>query len=229
MNPPALEYPSSGVRRLTAKGTLRRAQAGFSLVEVTLAIGVVAFAFVALFGLVPAGLNTFRQAMDTSVGAQIAQRVVSDAQETDFDVLVRDTPEEKNKGKDSQFYRLPLRYFDDQGNEIPVANPNSPTSAESLKILYSVRVRGSNPGKADPAQHRGDYFTSLPQVSGTRFNPRDLTVLTVQIATNPAGKDLKTMIDSSTFLVSPDLARKANVPLQTYSVAIARTHATAPK
>src|SRR5687767_4065395 len=61
---------------------------GFSLVEVVLAIGVVSFAFVAILGLVPAGMSQFRQAIDTAVCAQIAQRVIGDAQQTDFDLLI---------------------------------------------------------------------------------------------------------------------------------------------
>jgi uncharacterized protein (TIGR02598 family) len=80
-------------------------KAGFSLVEVVLAIGVVAFAFVALFGLLPAGLSTFRQALDNSLGSQIVQRLVNEAQQTDFPTLIA-TP------------TGPLRYFDDQGNEV---------------------------------------------------------------------------------------------------------------
>lgn len=78
--------------------------AAFSLIEVTLAIGIVASAFLAVFGLIPAGMNTFRAAMDASVGAQIAQRVINEAQQTDFNVLTSST--------------TAVRYFDDQGNEV---------------------------------------------------------------------------------------------------------------
>lgn|GEM_PF-6307406 len=46
---------------------------GFTLIETAFAIGIVAFAFVALIGLLPAGLTNFREAMDPSVGAQIGR------------------------------------------------------------------------------------------------------------------------------------------------------------
>ena len=123
---------------------------GFSLVEVTLAIGVVAVAFLALFSLLPVGMGLFREAMDTSVSAQIVQRVVGDATETEFEQLIAN-PASGN------YYTLPVRYFDAQGTEVRVASPGGPTAAEQQGppgILYWVRVRGTLPGKANPADHK---------------------------------------------------------------------------
>ena len=212
-------FPGGGVADLqgTPPRTLarRRARAAFSLVEVVLAIGIVAFAFVALFSLLPIGMGVFREAMDTSVSAQIVQRIVSDAEETDFDVL-KDDPG-NSKGGDGNYFALPLRYFDDQGTEVKVASPGSPSDTEKRKILYWVRVRGTFPGKSDPSAHSSDYPTSLPSKPGvSRFNPRDETFLTVQIVNNPANQDFT--IDGTTYLIK----KTASVPLQTYSVVIAR-------
>src|SRR4051812_41937151 len=67
--------------------SLRRRSPGFTLVEVTLALGVIAFAFVALLALLPAGNNAFRRAIDLATCGQIAQRVISDAQNANFDTL----------------------------------------------------------------------------------------------------------------------------------------------
>jgi type II secretory pathway pseudopilin PulG len=47
----------------------------FSLVEVTLALGVVAFALVAILGIVPVGLNSGRESVDASHTGLIAQDV----------------------------------------------------------------------------------------------------------------------------------------------------------
>ena len=58
--------------------------AGFSLVEVVMAVGVAAFALVALLGLLPSGLKTFKSTMNTAVGSQIAQRVFNDMQIADW-------------------------------------------------------------------------------------------------------------------------------------------------
>ena len=57
---------------LTRPAALRRDD-GFSLVEVTLAIGIIAFAFVALFGLLPMGMTTFRAAVDSTNDTSIMQ------------------------------------------------------------------------------------------------------------------------------------------------------------
>lgn len=59
-------------------------QRAFTLVEIVLAIGIVAFAFVAIMGMLPVGLATFNNAVDATVEAQIAQQVFADAQQVKF-------------------------------------------------------------------------------------------------------------------------------------------------
>ena len=66
---------------------LARCPRGFSLIEVTIALGVFAFAMIALFGLLPTGLTTFRSSIDRSVASQIAQNIISQARQTDFTSL----------------------------------------------------------------------------------------------------------------------------------------------
>ena len=86
--------------------------------------------------------------------------------------------------------------------------------------MQVLLVRGSQPGPADPSTHTSDYPTSLPSKGGARFNPRDSTFLTIQIANNPAGKNLE--INATTDLIDPAKARTAGLGIQTYSVVIAR-------
>ena len=54
--------------------------AGFSLIEVVIALGIISFALVAVIGLLPTGLNSQRQAVDQAFGAQalndVAQAVM---------------------------------------------------------------------------------------------------------------------------------------------------------
>ena len=64
---------------------------GFSLIEVTLAIAIVAFAFIALIGLLPAGLSVFNQTVDSTNEMRISQNLVSMLQSTDFDNLKGDS------------------------------------------------------------------------------------------------------------------------------------------
>jgi uncharacterized protein (TIGR02598 family) len=183
-------------------------------VETALALGVTAFALVALMGLLPAGLSIFRKAIDTTVSAQIVQRIVSDAEQTDFDSLLA-----KGTSSGGDYYVLPLRYFDDQGNEVVTAGPQ-PTSIEQQRILYQVRVRGSQPGPPSLAGGAASNFTSLPQVSGDRFHPRDTTFLTIQIANNPGNIALK--IDNRQLWDPVDSAARG-VALVTQSAVVTRT------
>src|SRR5215813_10853354 len=52
--------------------------AGFSLVELTLALGVAAFCLIAVFGLVPVGVQTNRNATSQTAATNILSSVVSD-------------------------------------------------------------------------------------------------------------------------------------------------------
>lgn len=148
--------PESG-RRSRRRGFTR---AGFSLVEVTMAIGIVAFAFIALFGMLPTGLTTFRQAIDTSVGSQIAQRVINEAQQTDFTTL---TASGTNTGSS---FDQSTRYFDDQGNEVTATNA-------ATQAIYQVNTR-ITPATVVPA---GASFSSMATV-------------TVQIAHSPGNQTI---------------------------------------
>lgn len=61
----------------------RRASA-FSLIEVTMAIGIVAFAFVSIMGMLPVALNAFNRSVDSTIETQIAQRLYANAQQVKF-------------------------------------------------------------------------------------------------------------------------------------------------
>jgi len=107
----------SGPRRF------RGGKRGFSLVEVTIALGVTAFALVALFGMLPTGLNLFRSSMDVSVKSQIAQQLVSEAMQTDFETIL--TQEDG------------FRYFNDEGIEVPES-----TSIYTAKVSFDKELSG---------------------------------------------------------------------------------------
>lgn len=182
--------------------------AAFSLVEIMLAIAVIAFAFIGLLGLLPAGLTTFRQAMDTSVGAQIAQRIAGEIQETDYATLLKNCQPDLSTFQDSddQAGLLPRRFFDDQGNEIKVVNSEQLTDEERLKILYEVVVRVS----------RARRVPVGTAANGSRAGSKNLATLTIQVANNPAGTPLP---------LTPDLlidARATPVSFQTFPALVAR-------
>ncbi len=169
--------PTSAIHRAKARA--------FSLIEVALALGIAAFAVVLLIALLPAGLNLFRTSLNTSVGAQIFQRIVNDAEQSDFDALLAQASAPAAGG---DFSVLPLRYFDDQGTEVVSASKDNLAPGEASRVVFEARVRVSKPGESSVGAQSATAFTSLPASPGQqRFDPRDAVFLTVQIAFNPGG------------------------------------------
>jgi uncharacterized protein (TIGR02598 family) len=152
----------------------RRSSSAFSLIEVTIALGVVSFALVTLFGLLPTGLNNFRGSMDRSVSAQIAQGIIAKARQTDFtDLTSLQTPAGS-----------PL-YFTDEGDstnmaqaiyvakvtvETGVGVPSSASFTNSSMARVRVQVAKSPGGSEMPitstnaAASVHDFSTFLPKM-----------------------------------------------------------------
>jgi len=117
----------------------RRRPHAFSLVEVTLAIGVAAFCLIAVFGLLPVGLQTNRNATSQTVATNIIAFVVADLR-ANF----------KNQG----IWRSPLLcmtlgntttlYFDSQsrcsGNLAGSTNPCGGGFSPVLQTRYRVII-----------------------------------------------------------------------------------------
>ncbi len=133
---------------------------GFSLVEICLAIGVVAFAFVGVVGLLPAGMDVYRTSMNESISTQIAQRVLNDAQQSDFASLIGGTPPQ------TKYYELPpVRYFDEEGNEL--------LGTQSKDSIYHVHTVVQSTPK-------------FPDGSGQNTIPmNELATVVVQVVVNP--------------------------------------------
>lgn len=183
---------------------------GFSLIEVTLAIAVVATVVVTIMAMLPAGMSRFQAAMDTTISSQIAQRIITDAEQAEFDKLTA-----KTEGGNTDFYILPTRYFDGDGSEIVPKSGNTPSATEAVRVVYVVRVRGSLPGPSDPGAE-GPNFTSLP-ADGTsvRYRLRASSILTVQVAQNPSLRDLPVGTDL--------LWRKSSAPMNIFTAVITRS------
>lgn len=158
--------------------------AGFTLIEVAIAVGILAVALVALLGLMPAGMTNFRRAMDTSITAQIAQRILLDLQQADFDQVI-DSAHDTGNTDPRYTFTAPtrqlvvgdkqFRYFDDQGVELVI--PDTATSlstAQKTALVYQVNVR-IMPKATQPADAK---------ISG------DVALVTVQVARNPGKRTL---------------------------------------
>ena len=155
--------------------------AGFTLVEVSIAVGILAVALVALLGLMPAGMTNFRKAMDTSITAQIAQRILLDMQQADFDQVV-DTANATGQEPVTYSFTAPLRkggqqyrFFDEQGSELVSSNGNTLTTTQKTALVYQVNIRIM---PTAPAPANGTYING------------SVALVTVQVARNPSGHKL---------------------------------------
>jgi len=147
-----------------------RGTAGFSLIEAVLAVGIVAVAFVPLLGLMPIGLNTSRQAIDTTVEAEIVQQMTSQAQETNFSAL-------------TALNSSSVACFDGNGN-------TTPSATALYKACFSVPTTPANP--ANSSMPGG---TVLPNGT-TTYQLATVTIYIVSTRT-PSGMSAKTPSDLS--------------------------------
>lgn len=92
---------------------------GFSLVEVTLAMGIIAVSLLSLIGLLPAGLGVLRESMEATIHAQIVQRIASGLSSADFDKL-----------EDGEMS------FDQEGQRV---------LTQGAAALYRVKIQGADP------------------------------------------------------------------------------------
>ena len=119
--------PINRTRLALPEAQSSRSNQGFSLIEVTLAIGIIAFAFVALFGLLPTGLQTFRGSIDQTNDTNILQDINSMVQVTAWKYL------DKLQGGD-------IYYFDEEGRRTDTKQNPSTDRAVKNRRLYQVKL-----------------------------------------------------------------------------------------
>ena len=97
---------------------------GFTLIEVTLAVGIAAVALVSLMAMIPQGLQAMRLATDTAVETRIHQQVISEISLAPW--------------KDRDVYNEQIRYYDDQG--IQVTEEDHRRDPLQYNIVYAARL-----------------------------------------------------------------------------------------
>ena len=130
--------------------------AGFSLVEVTLALGVAALSLIAVFGLVPVGVQTNRNATSQTRATNIAAAVTAD---------LRGTPRGNNTSPQFgiTFAAPKTLYFDDTGQFTTVLGANSryqlnvtwTTTGGCFPTLPCADIKVTWPAPATPASASG--------------------------------------------------------------------------
>ncbi len=69
------------------KAPRHHSKSGFSLVELSLAIGIIAFALIPIMALIPLGLNAASEAIEQTSIAQIVRQIRGDLEKLDFETL----------------------------------------------------------------------------------------------------------------------------------------------
>lgn len=132
--------------------------AGFSLVEVTLALGVAAFCLIALFGLLPLGIQTNQSSTSQTAAASALSSVFADLRATPKTSLT--SPQ-----YDITFGTAKFLYFDGEGRVVTPTDPNAtlryrvtitfPASPVGAFAPTFVSLKVTWPALVDPA-------TSIP-------------------------------------------------------------------
>lgn len=136
-------------------------QSGFSLIEVSLALGIIAFAGLSIYGLLPVGLSTIQAARVDMVATRIAERTQADLQQVELGVN-----------------SIQIEYFDSEGALTTAQNaiyeayrsetsqmlPGDATGGGLRRVRLQVVC---NPGR-QPVTRDADGWASVPTALTSR-------------------------------------------------------------
>jgi uncharacterized protein (TIGR02598 family) len=127
---------------------------GFSLVEVTLALGLTAFCLMTLFGMLPLGLQLSQSSISQTAAASVLSSVAADLRATSKTSLT-------SRQYNITFGATKLLYFDGDGRAVPPADSNVnpryrvtitfPASPVGSFSSTFVSLRITWPASVDPA------------------------------------------------------------------------------
>ncbi|MEM6886071.1 MAG: Verru_Chthon cassette protein B [Verrucomicrobiota bacterium] len=169
---------------------VQKKQQGFSLVEIALAMGILAFGLVTIVGLLPIGLDSFKESQQRTMMQQIGDRMAADVRQTPYDEIENIFFRWSDTG--SWAGRMD-RSFDVEGNQVDrvserdvkvyqsVANVEDDTLGELIGSTFVIPGAGINPdvtairitviyapyGDVDPwqrwrqIQEQGDWYESF--------------------------------------------------------------------
>lgn len=126
---------------------------GFTLVEVTLAVGITGLGLIALLGLMPQGLNMARESGNIMVELRIVQQLAGELRGTDWKQLVQYGTLDNTSGN---------RCYDDQAIEVKSEDPTNGT-----RISYVARV---------------DFSSFAPRVPGATDDETSLRRVKIHVA-----------------------------------------------
>jgi uncharacterized protein (TIGR02598 family) len=120
---------------------------GFSLIELTIALGIVGFALVAILGLVPIGMKAFQDAMRLNAEAEIVQTIARELENTPWKRTADiGLPTNPPNGLKDYLDSFPI-YFDDEGREVGsgATPPTDKAATYAVTVLLDEsKVQGSS-------------------------------------------------------------------------------------
>jgi len=156
-------------------------RAGFSLVEVLLAIGIVSFALLTIFGLIPVGLGAMNNATVSTVQSDIMKTIYAQLESTPFSEL----PQFAGSGNTN----FPV-FFDYDGGQIKDAKS---ATDQGVSFIATVRLEPTRetlePGSNEfVPQERGQFWRGRIYVGHNReprFNDDGILVNRLNIVARP--------------------------------------------
>lgn len=126
----------------------RFSSAGFSLVEVTLAVAIATLAILTLLGLLPQGLEMSRKTGVLTVSSNIIEQIVRDLENTEYALL---PSQQTGVGGDGANVLgiTTRRYFDDQGQTV---------DEEDSNISYVAEIDFSRPAALPQTEQTQKYL-----------------------------------------------------------------------
>ena len=185
----------------------KRNESGFSLVEITLAIGIIAFAFVALFGLLPSGLGVFRQSIDAANEMWIMQDLNTMVQVTDWS---KDSGSGKSKVEALSFSKGGVIYFYDEEGRLTDTAPGleaSGTPDIERKRLYAVKMELDRIQRPGGGTGSADHFIPHTYRVNVIFAPYNMPAAREEFTAITSSDDLKqlkkgSLLKTRSFVVS---------------------------
>lgn len=119
--------------------TIKILEKGFTLVETVLALGIVATVMVTLMALLPTGMDIMKEAGTNTVGARIANQLVSEIQLSDYEKI--------------QQYNGKEYYFDDMGTQLTKNDQESKN-----RRIYTAKIEVDEKNPELPGKKENKYL-----------------------------------------------------------------------
>ena len=145
----------------------RAAPRGFTLVEVSLALGLAGFALIAVLGALPTGLRAVREAQSQEIAANVAQRLQASLQPISFAAATTDAVTTIDTLAAS------THFYTEDGTETADPASASPASPPAFyKVTFAVGAAVFNDGTSDATGSAAAQSANARNVTVTLCYPQ---------------------------------------------------------